>query len=815
MPSSSKALFVGRDTFLQDMHAILRRERRLVITGAGGVGKTETAREYIRRFSHHYQSVFWLNASTEETFLADLFATMQSLSLPFNMDQGVSRLLQTLRDYLASQQDVLFVLDDFSRRFMVQDVPGQQQSHFLLITRFPTIPSEIPQMELTRLDEHEGALLVLRRAKLLTMHATLDQISEEQRMAALELTRELRGLPLSLNLAGGYLCEKRYSIQDYLFTFRDHPVRSHQLNNLGGRDREEIAVACELSLLHLEQTQATVLELLQICALLVPEAIPLALFQQENKAMGGEQTWSKESVQSLLDYGLLVAGSADSLLNIHPLVQEIVHHLSLGDEQQRIKQALQLFHRLLPSLETQSLSTRLRVAEHIQRLVKPGEEWRNNFNEAAEVCNWAASLFRELKMLSTAEALSRRALSIWQSTLGNFHPTVAVVLGNLAELNGLLKNYAEAEALFQRAITCKAMALGAGHPDVLLFLDHLGRLYAEQGKQEEARSCYEKAISIGDQVTLRLHPVYRTCLYDLALLFIEQEQFEKAESLILRVCAAWKRSPDSQDLSTMTAWVKLAEVATRLQHWRQAEIGYQHALPVCEQLLGEEHPITLGHLERAATVLLRRGKLSEAKRNFLRVIEVSERSSDIGQIDIVACLSGLAQIALADEQLPEACALLERAQTIYASQPAPENLARAALLDTLASVEIAQQHYERAVAAYKQALELRTQMLGDEHLELIENLSGLATLYLKLGQTRQAEPLLLRVLYIHQRMQKPEDFVLDPVLNGLADIEIEREHFDMARMYLERSRAIRELALGQDDPRTREVWQKLAEVPGA
>lgn len=807
---SEASLFVGREPFLQMLHTTLQGNRRVVLAGQSGVGKTAVAREYVQRFSQQYQCVCWMNMATDETLLADLLAALQSLSLPINMNQGIAGLFRDLRHYLSMQQDFLLILDNPPRPSLLPDEPGQPQmgGHLLLITPALTTPPEVPCLELPGLSMQEGALLVLRRAGLLAAHATLDQVDEEQRLAALELARELHGWPLSYHLAGGYLRETGWSVREYLFAFRDCPGRLYLPVSAGDEDLSELAVACELRLAHLEGLHSAVLEELQVRALLLSEAQPGGLFPR-----GGESLSDAVPSEPVPTSDLLSIGYEAATLDMHPLLQACVRQFFVLEHPQRqLEQALRCIQRSLPALVGEPLSTRIRVAGHIRHLAQLSEEQPLLLAEAAEVFNWAASLLWEQGLIGTAETLLSRALAIWEQSLGSTHPGVATVLVNLATLNGLLKNYAEAEALSHRAIASKSAALGVNHPDVLFALTHLGHVYAEQGKQLEARLCYEKAISTAERVGLRHHPIYTTVRYDLALLFIQQEQFAPAEDLLRRVCLVWSQNPGSQDPATMAARFSLAETSARLKKWERAETSYRQALPVCEQLLGEEHPVTLSHLERAALVFLHLGNSAEATLNLRRVLAVRERTLGLQHPEVARCLNGLARVALEQGQIPEALALLERAQRIYASQAELDKFALTDLLDTLAAAEAAQGHLEQALMVAQRALDLRRTLLGKEHVGLVENLHTLATFHIDLEQLQSAESLLLQALSLYQNAEKPEDLVLDPTLNLLAELEIKRQHVAQARMYLERSRAVREVSLGHSDPRTQVQEQRLAEL---
>lgn len=812
--------FVGRAQFLQTLRTTLIRERKVVITGTSGVGKTATVKEYARLFAQEYRFICWLDMATDETLLGDLLTTLQMLSLPIKMALGIAGLFQTLQQYLSTQQNFLLVLDNPPPTYQFQKSSDKSRpdGHLVVIAAARPVQSEVPWMELTGLEATDGALLVLRRAGLLTAH--LDQADNEDRLAALELARELHGWPLALNLAGGYLRATRRSMRDYLSVFRDHSTHLHLPTRAEDAAMSEIAVACDLSLSQLAQASLPTLELLQMCALCLPVSLPNVLFQQEQIEPVGETSEpGLEPAQTLLHAGLLSADPEASTMIMHPLIQAFVRqYYEMEKPQQQVEHALHLFQRSLSALEPETTSLCLLVAGHIQRLAQLSAPWPlvSQFSdEAAEAFSWAASRYTEQGLLHLAEPLLRRALAIWEGTSGEADPRVAALLDNLASLLSLRKNYVEAEVLAHRAIASKSKALGVNHPEVLLAIANLGQVYQAQGKSQEAEQCYEKALSIGDRVNLRLHPVYNSVRYDLALLFIEQKQFEQAEELLKRVCLFWGKTQDAQDPLLMGARLKLAEVYARLRNWERAEANYQQALPIFEHIFGKEHPETLGHLEREAVVLLHLEKFTEANLNLHYVLEARERQLGNKHLALVPCLNSLARVALAQEHITEARDFLQRAQHIWTRQPEIGNLILAGILDTQASLEVAQNHVEQAIDLSQHALKLRQDLLGAENLDLVDNLNNLATFYIAQKQFLQAEPLLLQALFTYQHAQIPDDLALEPVLSNLTEIALERKLYEQAQVYLERLHAIRVKAWGQTDPRATELKEKLVSVTQA
>jgi hypothetical protein len=71
-------LFIGRDKDLEQIKTILlsnpdSSDRKvLVLGGMGGIGKTQIAIHYAKRYHTSYSSVFWVNATSESTLKTSL-----------------------------------------------------------------------------------------------------------------------------------------------------------------------------------------------------------------------------------------------------------------------------------------------------------------------------------------------------------------------------------------------------------------------------------------------------------------------------------------------------------------------------------------------------------------------------------------------------------------------------------------------------------------------------------------------------------------------------------------------------------------------
>lgn len=107
-----------------------------------------------------------------------------------------------------------------------------------------------------------------------------------------------------------------------------------------------------------------------------------------------------------------------------------------------------------------------------------------------------AGLAQKMGDMAEAEQLFSRALSLWQSNLGDRHPYVALALDSLATVAAAQGEWARARALYDRALAIREETLGGNHPQVAATLADLARTLADLGDLSGARRLLERALTI-------------------------------------------------------------------------------------------------------------------------------------------------------------------------------------------------------------------------------------------------------------------------------------------------------------------------------
>jgi tetratricopeptide (TPR) repeat protein len=95
-----------------------------------------------------------------------------------------------------------------------------------------------------------------------------------------------------------------------------------------------------------------------------------------------------------------------------------------------------------------------------------------------------------------AEPLFRRALGIFEKTLGPDYTDVAVSAGNLARIYQDRGDHATAEPFYRRALDIWERAQGPEDPDLGLRLADYAQLLRQTGRADEAREMEVRAAAI-------------------------------------------------------------------------------------------------------------------------------------------------------------------------------------------------------------------------------------------------------------------------------------------------------------------------------
>ena len=776
VPFPRNPFFTGREEILETLHAHLHTEHMVALTqsyalhGLGGVGKTQIVLEYAYQYALEYSGVFWIGADTIEHITSGLLHAASTLQLSERHDANQQRVVAAVQRWLYTHDQWLLIWDNLEDLELLQRfLPTIQQGAVIITTRNPALGTLAQGIELAPMEQEEGMLLLLRRAKVLKPNATQEHLQQlamsdpGEYTAATKLVTALGALPLALDQAGAYIEETGCNLAGYLQRYGQQ--RAYLLDRRGapGNDHpQSVTTTFRLSMERVEREQHIAADLLRVCAVLHADAIPEELFLEGATYLGPTlETLAHNPCQ--LDQALAVLRSLSlvrrhsdmGMLSLHRLVQAVLRE-SMNEQAQDLwhRRVICALNALFPAMTVESSAVVWRRCERflphvlVQSSAIPDHA---GGAELAQVLWKAADYLREQAQNKRAALLYERALHVGELAMGAAHPDLAYPLTGLAILYREQGEFEQAEPLFQHALQIREQALGLEHPLVAYPLMGLAILSDEQGKSELAEDLYTRALQIRERALGLEHPLVALTLNNMAIHYKKRGEPARAESLYERALSIQVRVLGPGHSQLARSLYNLANLYIEQGKYEQAEPLLQRSLEIGEQAWRPEHPNVAYPLDGLAKLYIEQEKHEQAEQLSRRTLCLWEQAWGPEHVLLADPLHNLAILAQRQGKHEQAERLLRRALRIVEQEPGPGHPGLTRPLNSLANLFRDQGNYEQAQPLYQRARSLCEQHLGEIHPETAHILHDLAIFHQRQDQLDEARSLAERALSIRSQ----------------------------------------------------------------
>ncbi|MGW3121859.1 FxSxx-COOH system tetratricopeptide repeat protein [Streptomyces sp. NPDC001107] len=530
--------FTGRDTTLRELRQHLTSANgvaTLAVQGMGGVGKTQLAVEYAYRYLAKYRFVAFVHAEHPDRVAPQFVSLAAELGLTeASFDQVIPRVYGKLVD----RRPWLIIFDNGEKPgTLTHALPSggpASNGHVIVTTRVGDWRSRADVvMNLDVFARPESVELLTRRVPGMT-EAVADRIAEQ-----------LGDLPLALEQAAGYMGHNRTPPDDYLTLLTSRLEDMISQGELADRPEVVVSSLWQLHVQSLETQRPQAVRLLELCALLAPEPIPLHLFTRgpgiPSVDADDPLVWDT-TVGALAGLGLVRRGNAS--LVVHRLVQAAIRagmpeqaltearvqlcralvaavpHDVHGDPDARPRWQELLPHVLAvtkddPSAECAAqTAVLLRLASEFliqigdypmalrlcERALAIDESLEGRDAETGFDLITLAQIHRELHAPERARPLVERALRLHESCLPANDPAIATDLATLARTLCLLGEHRAALPLAERALQIDETAHGPNDPYVSFDLVALATVHVDLGDHAAALPLISRALQIREAV---------------------------------------------------------------------------------------------------------------------------------------------------------------------------------------------------------------------------------------------------------------------------------------------------------------------------
>ncbi|KAF8473535.1 P-loop containing nucleoside triphosphate hydrolase protein, partial [Kalaharituber pfeilii] len=651
--------FVGRERLLEQLADEIDEGKaamditQVVLYGMGGMGKTQIALEYVYRHHKDYSSVFWINASSEQTTKTSFIQIMEQLIeyhatlfdepdykrigsllgmagklgsvglFSTEKPEEEQHVIKAVKKWLTAKQNnkwllVFDNLDDLESFDINDYIPSCDFGTIIITSRRRGSTQGRRGLEVHQMQNNEAEKLLLTSARLDLGRLTPEECKFEEAAAA-AIVENLGYLPLAIVQAGAYI-----NIQQCLFSYylREYEINANRLLSRKwriGKDDRSVFATWELSFNAIKNQNPKATELLSLCAFLDNNDI-CEEFLRRGMKLAINDTSLADSIHLLFSYSIAKRTEKYDSFNIHPLVHLcILWKLEMEPDEYQ-KKAIEAFFMVTSGIavpkgrkrEVNDWIFERRNLPHlfaVERQMKylPLEE-----EESLAALDTLYEVYKDHGHYGKGEEICKTVLAVTEKSLGTNHLMTMNHVSNMARVYAGQGKYNQALELYQRALTGYEKVLGTDNLSTLNTVNNIALIYSNQGKYSQALELYQRALAGYEKALGTDHPSTLDTVNNIASIYYNQGEYSQALELYQRALAGKEKALGADYPSTLDTVNNIASIYYKQGKYSQALELYQRALAGFEKVLGADHPNTLYTVNNMAALYKAQGKYGQA-----------------------------------------------------------------------------------------------------------------------------------------------------------------------------------------------------------
>ncbi|GIE33779.1 ATP-binding protein [Actinoplanes italicus] len=600
-----------------------------VLSGLGGVGKTQLAAAHARARLAAGDLVIWADASSRDAIVSRWADAGEQLSraTPADPERAAQRFLSWLA---TASRPWLIVLDDLAdpRDLRgLQPPAGTAAGQILITTRLRD----------TAAVEHgepvEIGVFTEAEAGGYLRAALPGRLADDVAGVSADLGR----LPVAMAQAAAYMTDLDISCTEYRRRFADRRRRMDDLfpaeDRVPGDYRWTVPVTWSLSIEAADRSSPAGLArpLLEMAGVLDSGGIPADVFTAEpartwfsytGPTESGAPQWRERGADEIRDglrrlHLFSLVTFEDGLVRVHDLVQRAVRDRTDPDRLDAVAwaagDALLAAWPYDEGARAQSFrASAAALDRHTGGSLWTGDEYHavltvagRSLGEAGQVAA-AAEHFRELHALSAER-------------LGADHPYTLAALGNRTIWQGETGDHASTTTA-RELVDARRRVFGDDHPDTLTARHTLARQHMRDGDFDSAAAELESILRTRTAILGPAHPDTLTAWHNLATCRGENDPAAAADEFE-NVLAKTREVLGDDHPDTLSSRHELARWRSAAENPEQAAAEFEALLADRIRVLGPDHPQTLSTRSELIHATTRSGRETDPAGRFAALLD--------------------------------------------------------------------------------------------------------------------------------------------------------------------------------------------------
>ena len=651
--TTSSNYYISRKDKLSEIRQHLENYHIAYLYGIGGIGKSETAREYAEEYRSSYTTIqLSIYSGDLKSLIAglkiarskisdDCNRTDNSFEKDINIRYGTR--LAILSQTTMNNESTLLIIDNYNvepdsdeykRNVEVMKDLKKLHIHILFTTR--TLPND----DKTKIDVEEFSKEELRHMFFAINPKDKDK---EERIAQVdELIETAYRHTLTVDLVAHQTAKiedyGKKTLSNYIKVLKESGINSGinvvVYNNKDDNGKSDIIFEHIRALFNLTALTEKEKYIMVNACLLPLSGMPVAEFESfidlENYPNSeSNDGWGEDSTISYLIKGGWIKriNGEVSKITLHPIVSEVtVNELKPEITEDKCKNFCDSMQELADNCEND-----LKAVEPYKDLfIKSANLLMKSEDE--KTANYLSSVSYVLFNLAYyVDALfyMLKTLVIREEKLPENHPDIASSLNNVGCAYGKLggdKGYEIECEYCLKALAIREKVLPENHPDIATSLNNIGYAYCELGDPKEALKYLLKALTIREKVLPKNHPDIAESLNNVGSAYGKLGKHDKVFEYKKRALVIWNNELLKNHTECAAPFHHIGVIYGELKCYRKQLEYFNKALTIQEKKLSKNHPeIALLYNNISATYMCLRN-YDKALPYMLKAVSIFEQT---------------------------------------------------------------------------------------------------------------------------------------------------------------------------------------------
>jgi len=483
--------FTGRERMLQELRMMLRQAGRPAalphtLQGLGGVGKSQIAAEYARRFQSDYEIIWWIPSDYEISIRRAFLSLARRLGLPESED--VMYTVETVLDQLRvgrPSPDWLLIYDGAGEPGALRKYLPSGSGQVLITSRNQSWINHSTVIEVDVFTADESAAFLARRWA---------GIGHEDAAA---LAERLGHLPLALEQAVAVHTETGMPLAEYFRLLEASPGRVLDEGETGDY-QQSVAQTWRLAFDQLSDQSLAAAQLLEVCSFLSSQPIAVPMLARGRGASLPavladalrDDLKMRSAVRDIGRFGLAQLDASHDSIKIHTLVRALLRDGLTAEQRAATERSA---HELLALANPGTPDNNMTWSQHAQVAphVIPSGVILSDDPHVRRIVLDQIRYFFAIGDYAASSALAARAVETWQGSLGPDDEMTLVANFHFGNALRALGDYERARDVNQETLRRMQLILTRDHEYTLRMANSHAADYRLLGDFHRARAIDE------------------------------------------------------------------------------------------------------------------------------------------------------------------------------------------------------------------------------------------------------------------------------------------------------------------------------------